>query len=73
MKINWSAKYQSKFEHLCAGDCFTIPNSSYVYMKVYAYAQLEQNYLTINLSDGDIANFNDGDNVIPVQCELTVK
>lgn len=73
MNINWSAKYQSKFEQLCAGDCFTLSNGNYVYMKVYDYAQLEQRYLAINLSDGNTIYINNDDKVIPVQCELIVK
>lgn len=73
MKINWSAKHQSKFEQLCAGDCFALSNGSYVYMKVYDCTQLEQRYLAINLSNGDTIYINDIDKVIPVQCELIVK
>lgn len=42
-------------------------------MKVYACAQSEQNYSAINLSNGDMADFNDVDKVIPVQCEINCK
>lgn len=72
MKINNGKKEPVRFRTLEHGDVFTMPSHTSYFMKTTTICEGEKLYNCVRLSDGFMTRCNNGMDVHPMDCELTV-